>query len=737
MINMVNRLLKLFVLGIFMFPAIAAVASDNCAPCDGCNGKTPLTKEQILGKLPQGILNPSVRSEWKDNENIYLYKRVGNENKVFLYNVKKGTTVEAAPVESAAALEEDTTQQVLMQKLRAFLGQPKFRQSILKTFSPDNSKIAYIRDNNLYVYSFADGKEAALTNDGTNVLMNGYASWVYYEEILGRSSNYQAYWWSPDSKTIAYYKSDDSNISMFPIYNSTGKHGFITETRYPKAGDENPKVDIFFANVENLDAVSAEHHIKADFNREDDQYFGIPFWNAEGNRFIIPWMPREQNNLVLYTVNPKDGSKEKIYNEEQKTWIDWMEDMHFTSEGFYMIRDFDLWEQIYFQSFDGKTLKKITDGNNWGVSILKVDEKGGYIYFTARREISTRVDFYKVSLKNGVITRLSEGEYNYSGVKLSDDNKYFIALRSNSSTPTQLVVGSTGKKPQIKILNDTKGEKFDQYKLSIPEMMYITVDGYRLPAQVIWPVDLDSTKKYPVIVSMYGGPNSGTVMDTWKGIRETTQWWANEGVIQIAIDHRASGHCGKEGMNFLHRNLMDIELKDYIEWMKELHKLPFVNREKVGITGFSYGGSMTMLACTAGNDYFKYGIAGGGVYDWLLYDTHYTERYMDRPQDNPQGYANSRVINKIAKYKGDKTNYVKITHGTSDDNVHMQSTMQLIEALQNADKQFDLMMYPGGFHGYRGAQGMHSNKGDYIFWYRHLLEKDAPKILLEGPVYHR
>jgi dipeptidyl-peptidase-4 len=144
-----------------------------------------------------------------------------------------------------------------------------------------------------------------------------------------------------------------------------------------------------------------------------------------------------------------------------------------------------------------------------------------------------------------------------------------------------------------------------------------------------------------------------------------------------------------------------------------------------------------MLAMTEGNEYFKYGIAGGGVYDWLLYDTHYTERYMDRPQDNPEGYANARIINKVAKYKGDKTNYVKITHGTSDDNVHMQSTMQLIEALQNAGKQFDLMLYPGGYHGYRGAQGMHSNKGDYIFWYRHLLEKDAPKILLEGPVYHR
>ena len=170
---------------------------------------------------------------------------------------------------------------------------------------------------------------------------------------------------------------------------------------------------------------------------------------------------------------------------------------------------------------------------------------------------------------------------------------------------------------------------------------------------------------------------------------------------------------------------------DYIEWIKYLRaEYPFVNADKVGITGFSYGGSMTTLACTEGSDYFKYGIAGGGVYDYQLYDTHYAERYMDRPQDNPEGYANTVLGNRIAKYKGDKTNYLKITHGTSDDNVHMQNTMHLINAMQDAGKQFDLMMYPGEFHGYRGKKSVHSKAGDYIFWYRHLLEKEAPAILL-------
>lgn len=732
---MSKKLVKLFAAGAaMMLCAYTASAQDNTGNKD--EGKTALAKEQILGRLPEGIIKPMARGEWKDNENILLYKGRGKQTEVLLYNIKKGTLLSSDNVKTET-VGQDSVKTKLLAALEQTLGAEKYKQSILKTFSPDKSKVAYIRNNDLYLFSFDNGCEYALTNDATNTLMNGYASWVYYEEILGRSSMYKAFWWSPNSKTIAYYRFDDSNISMFPIYNSTGKHGFVTETRYPKAGDENPKVEVMFANVENLDNISQEHHVKAAFDRDEDQYFGIPFWNADGSRFIVPWMPREQNNLVLYTVNPLSGEKEKIYNETQKTWIDWMEDMHFTEEGFYMVRDFDMWQQIYFQSFDGKVLKKVTDGNNWGVRIVKVDEKAGLIYFTARREISTRNDFYKVSLKDGKITRLSEGEYNYIGVTLSPDNRHFMAMRSNSSTPTQLVVASTGKKSALKVIWDTKGEKFDNYKLAIPQMMYITVDGYRLPAQVIWPLDLDSAKKYPVLVSMYGGPDAGTVMDTWKGVGESTQWWANEGVIQIAIDHRASGHCGKEGLNYLHRNLLSVELTDYIEWIKELHKLPFVNREKVGITGFSYGGSMTMLAVTEGNEYFKYGIAGGGVYDWGLYDTHYTERYMDRPQDNEAGYRNTRLMEKIHKYKGDKTNYVKITHGTSDDNVHMQNTMQLIEALQKAGKQFDLMIYPGEYHGYRGKMSEHSNKGDYIFWYRHLLEKETPECILNGAVQHR
>ncbi|MEF9987038.1 MAG: DPP IV N-terminal domain-containing protein [Bacteroidales bacterium] len=683
--------------------------------------KKNLTQEQILKGIPNGILNQLPRvQKWQDKENIEFINTTKDGADIFSYNVKTKKKTELGKKPKTELLRPAT-------ELKEFLALPNIKEYKNYTLSPNKKSVAFTnKDNNLCVYNVDSKEIKQLTNDGTNVIMNGYASWVYYEEILGRGSRYKAFWWSPDSKQLAFYKFDDTNVPMFPIYDSRGQHGYITETRYPKAGDNNPEVKIAFVNIESGNTVWA------DFDEKVDQYFGIPFWNADGSRFIIPWMPREQNHLVLYTVNPANGSKNPMYDEQQKTWIDWMSDMNFTATGFYMVRDFDLWEQIYFQSFDGKKLEKITDGKNWGVNIIKVDEKEGAIYFTARREISTRNDFYRVDLKTKEIKRLSLGEYNYTSIAIAPDNKHFVASYSNSVTPTKIAVISIGKKPVVDVIADSKGDEFDKYNIAIPQMLSITTsDGYVLPAQVIWPINLDPSKKYPVIVNMYGGPNSGTVMDSWRGVRESNQWWANEGVIQISIDHRASGHCGKEGLNFLHRNLLNIELKDYIEWIKFLYTKPFVNRDKIGITGFSYGGSMTMLALTDGSDYFKYGIAGGGVYDYTLYDSHYTERYMDRPQDNPIGYKNTRIADKVAKYKGDKTNFARITHGLSDDNVHMQNTIQLVNALEDNRKQFELSLYPGEYHGYRGEKSLQSDDADYIFWYRYLLDKDAPTILFK------
>lgn len=705
-----------------LFALAIIVSSLPCRICaqENAKEKKSLELEQIAGdSIPSGIIdeNFAVPVAWNDNDNILMWR-----DKCFNIRTGKMCASDANKKSSEAYLK-------LLKESADYLRSNIFNGAKLNNMniSPDSSRFAYTCKGDLYVFTPATKKNVRLTNDGSSTIQNGRASWVYYEEILGRASRYKSYWWSPDGQTIAFYRFDDSKVPMFPIYDPSSAKDQIRETRYPMAGEKNPEVKIGFVSADG-GAV-----IWADFNEKDDQYFGIPFWNADGTKFIIPWMPRVQQNLAFYSVNPLDGSKTSIYKEHQETWIDWPEQMLFVKEGFYMARDFSMWDEIYYQSFDGKTLKQITDGKNWGIKFIKLDEKRGDLYFTAKREISTRTDFYKVNVKTRRITRLSSGDYSYDRIMLSPDFKHFAAVCSNSSTPSMSVFASTDGSGKLKVISNSKGADFEKYNLALPEMVYIkTRDGYTIPAKITWPVNMDTTKKYPVIIYMYGGPNTPMVEDSWGGVGRATQWWANQGVIQMTMDHRASGHCGKEGVNFMYRKFLTIELKDFEEWAEYLYSKPFVNREKIGIYGFSYGGTMTTLCVTECSKYFKYGIAGGGVYDYKLYDTHYTERYMDTPQHNPQGYDNTVVSRRIVNYKGDSTNFLMITHGAADDNVHIQNTMSLVLAMQNAGKQFDLMIYPEQLHGYRGKQGQFSTVSDYRFWYRHLLGKETPAVLIKA-----
>lgn len=667
--------------------------------------KTDFTLKQIaFGLLPKGITKPY--GEW-------FPKPAGNKEQA-----DKGSKANPDKITASAA---------------EMLGKP-VKSLVNPTLSPDEKSVAFTYKNDLYVYDSEKETLKRLTEDGSEVILNGYASWVYFEEILGRPSRYKAFWWSPDSRTIAFYRFDDSEVPMFPIYDPAAAKDQIRRTHYPMSGEKNPEVRVGFAPVDGSAVVWA------DFDCKIDQYFGIPFWNSESSRFIVPWMPRVQQDLVFYSVDPAVGSKSEVYREHQDTWIEWPEQMIFVKDGFYMVRDFTMWEQIYFNSFDGKVKKKITDGRNWDIKMLEIDEKRGEMYFTAKRESSVRVDIYKVSFKSGKITRLSEGEYSYSVVDISDDFKTICAVRSNARTPFQSVeIYTDGKKP-LKVTGDSKGADFDKYYIALPEMVSITTpDGYIIPGRMILPVHFDPAKKYPVLVHMYGGPNTPRVSDTWAAPGRANQWWAYQDVIQITIDHRGSGHCGKEGLNFMHRDFFNIELKDFIEWAKYLQSLPYVDSDRIGIYGFSYGGSMTALCVTEGCDYFKFGIAGGGVYDYMLYDTHYTERYMDTPQRNPEGYRRTVMSERIAAsgYKGDETNFLMLTHGAADDNVHVQNTMSLAKDLQMKGIQFGLMIYPGQLHGYGGAQGRFSEIQDYRFWYRHLLGKDSIPYELTDALVNR
>ena len=288
------------------------------------------------------------------------------------------------------------------------------------------------------------------------------------------------------------------------------------------------------------------------------------------------------------------------------------------------------------------------------------------------------------------------------------------------------LVDTKGK--QLRELGNAKGEAFATTALAKTELLRVkSEDGkYDLPLRIVWPANYDKNKKYPLMISIYGGPNAGTVYDGWQ-LNMQQQWWAKEGMIQVAMDHRASGHFGKEGVNYMHRNLGYWEMKDWITIVKWLIENAGVDKNKVAISGFSYGGYMSAYALTYGADYFTHGLAGGSVTDWSLYDSHYTERFMDTPKENPEGYKTSSVYSYVDQYKG----LLRIYHGTMDDNVHMQNSIQLIKKLQEKKKHFEFMLYPGGRHGWGGNQQLHSQNEIAMFIYKNLLEREVPKDVMK------
>ena len=678
---------------------------------------------------------------WKwtgDKEVLFTYDGTYADSTAFVFNAKTGKT---------------RTGVSAPEKYSDFPIRPEGAVNL--TYSPDSTRLAFTRDNDLYVVDISSGAETRLTFDGSDVILNGYASWVYYEEILGRPSRYRAFWWSPDSKKIGFYRFDNSEVPMFPIYSAFANPaaaasqsqsprvtdlalgGSLSETRYPKAGQTNPQVRIGIVNLDNAASSdmtgSAGHLTWADFDPTLDQYFGIPFWGPDSEEFFIARMPRLQNTVDLYAVNVSDGSKRHVYNETYKTWLNWFDGVVFTDSGLYMAREFETgWQQIYFLSYDGKTFKRLTDGPNWGINIVRVDEKNGTVYYTAKRDATVRQALYKVDSK-GVITALTDSAYNVAGVSFSPDGKYFVASYSNVTTPTQVAVFPTTGKNLCKgtLVADMKGPDYDPHKYALGELVYMTTeDGFKLPGMIVYPKNFDPSAKYPVHVDIYGGPNTPLVRDRWVTPNQSNQWYSENGIIQITVDPRAAGHNGREGLDMIYRQLTVWEVKDFVAWANWLKALPYVDGDKIGVEGFSFGGTMTSMLLMQAPESFHYGIAGGGVYDWALYDSHYTERYMDTPQANPEGYEVAKVLNYVdgypVEYDGNtavEPVMLKLTHGTGDDNVHHQNTLQLIDRMHKENKKFDFMIYPDGMHGYRGYQGRHFDMANREFWLKYLLGK--------------
>jgi dipeptidyl-peptidase-4 len=705
--------------------------------------------KRILLVLMSAMMTASVWAQ-EFNPVPRAWKWIGNEEVVFSYN---GTYEDEEAFVINARNGKKTTGVTSPARFSDFPVKPVGAVNL--TYSPDSTKLAFTRDNDLYFVDIASGAETRLTFDGSDVILNGYASWVYYEEIFGRPSRYRAFWWSPDSKKIGFYRFDNSQVPMFPIYSAFADPaaaasqsqspkvtdlalgGSLSETRYPKAGQTNPQVRIGVVDLTGEcvgcpmrcdDAITW-----ADFDPSEDQYFGIPFWGPDSKEFFIARMPRLQNTIDLYAVSAEDGTRRHVYNETYKTWLNWFDGVVFTDKGLYMAREFETgWQQIYFLSYDGMTFRRLTDGPNWNVAIVRVDEKKGDVYFTAKRDAVAKQALYKVD-KKGVVTALTDPAYNATGISFSPDGRYFVASVSNVTTPTRIEVYQNSPKAKPAILAaDMRGKDYDASRYALGELVYMTTeDGFRLPGMIVYPKNFDPSKKYPVHVDIYGGPDTPLVRDRWVTPTAANQWYSENGIIQITVDPRAAGHNGRKGLDMIYRQLTVWEVKDFCAWADWLKALPYVDGDKIGVEGFSFGGTMTCMLLMQAPDKFHYGIAGGGVYDWALYDSHYTERYMDTPRNNPDGYAVSKVLSYVSGYPAEYSDgaagvngaepvMLKLTHGTGDDNVHHQNTLQLLDAMHKEGKKFDFMIYPDGMHGYRGYQGTHFQNANNEFWLRYL-----------------
>jgi dipeptidyl-peptidase-4 len=678
-----------------------------------------------IAQMPQSGLPRFIR--WVDNNQFVLNTKRGDDAapKNYVYNL---TTKQYS---IAPADVVPTEKMVYLKKGDVFLKENGAETQLTfdvaeeknPTLSPDGNYVGYTKNNNLYTLSLATKKEVAMTNDGATGILNGYASWVYFEEIFGRPTQYRAFWWSPDSKYISFMRFDERKVPMFPIYNSEGQHGFVEETRYPKAGDQNPTVKIGWTTPDGGSITWA------DFNEMEDQYFGWPIWNPNNNAMWLSWMDRGQNNLKIYELNMTTGAKKPVYTEYQKTWID-LEDrnggrINFipNNKGYIAQADVSGWNHLYMYDMEGKLQYPITNGKFTVLGIRQIDEKNKTIYFTARGiESSARIDLYSIGFDGKNQKRLTVGDYNNAQVYLAPDAKNFVTVYSNVQTPTTLALINAQKKT-VEVLGTATPANYDATKLAKTELIRIkSADGlFELPALVTWPKNMDPNKKYPLLVSIYGGPNAGTVMDSWSS-NPTKEAWAQEGLIQVAFDHRASGHFGKEGVNYMYRDLGHWEMEDYMTMAKWFIANGQADPTKIAITGFSYGGYMSAYALTYGASVFTHAMAGGSVTAWELYDSHYTERFMDTPAENPEGYKSGNVMTHLKNFKG----VLQLVHGTMDDNVHMQNSIQLLSALQDQGKQVEFMLYPGGRHGWGGAKGKHFNDLKNQFIYKHLLEKAMP-----------
>jgi dipeptidyl-peptidase 4 len=558
------------------------------------------------------------------------------------------------------------------------------------SFSPDGKRVAFVRNNDLYVVDVGSQQERALTADGGDRHRNGKADWVYFEEIFNR--NWRAYWWSPDSKRVAFLQFDDAEVPTHTVLIDVPGLRQVEATPYPRSGEPNPRVRLGLVTAEGGPVRWADLS-----SYEGPWLISHVGWWPDGRAALAYVQNRTQTWLDMVRI-PVDGETPKrLFRETTKAWVDSPGDPHFLDDGtFLLTSERDGWKHLYHFAADGTLKRQVTSGH-WEVrSVEYVDKAGGWIYFGATKGNPVATNLYRVKLDGGDVERLTAADGTHA-TSMSPDGRRFLDAWSDIATPTRVTLYSAdGKK--VRTIDRNPSYAMEEYRFGKRERVQIrTKDDFVLEGEVITPPDLDESKLYPVWFTTYGGPHAPTVADSWSGGRAWEQALASEGFVVFRVDPRSASGKGAVSTWSAYKRMGIQELEDIKEAIAWLKQRPYVDGARIGMSGHSYGGFMTAFALTH-CDLFAAGIAGAPVTDWHDYDSIYTERYMLTPEENPEGYKATSVVEAAKDLHG----RLLIIHGAIDDNVSPRNTMRLIHALQAADKDFELMFYPASRHGVFG-----------------------------------
>ena len=563
------------------------------------------------------------------------------------------------------------------------------------TFSPDGKKIAYAKENNLFIYDITAKTNSQITIDGKkNAIINGITDWVYEEEF----AFVRAFDWSKDSKKLAYIRFDESQVPEFSmsIFHKD-LYPTIETFKYPKAGEKNSQVSLHIFDV-NANATK-----EVNLGNYSDFYIARMKWTNDANVLCAQVLNRHQDNLDLVFVDGNSGTSKVVLNEKDKAYIDVTDNLTFLKDNsFIWTSEKDGFNHIYLYDKTGKLKNQVTKGN-WEVTeYYGFDEKTNTVFYQSTENGSIIRDLYRIGLNGKNKVRLSQN-VGTTAATFSPNFQYYISTFSSATQPTiySLNEAKTGKQVQVIENNEALATKLKAYDLPQKEFFVLkTEKGNELNAWIMKPKDFDPSKKYPVFMIQYSGPGSQQVANQW--ISPNEYWFtmlAQQGYIVADVDGRGTGFKGAAFKKVTQKQLGKYEVEDQIDAAKVIGNYPYVDKSRIGIYGWSFGGFMASNCILKGNDVFKMAIAVAPVTNWRFYDSIYTERYMQTPQENPSGYDDNSPINFVNKLKGK----FLLIHGSGDDNVHVQNSMQMMEALIQANKQFDSQIYPDNNHGIYGG----------------------------------